>query len=215
MQRNVPGPVLGLVALLGGLVVFSVVALYIYYPAPKEAFEEILRVRTEAITAVRTGHKEEAIRQIQHWDLLTRKLQVGVFIRTGKMDAETGKATEDLREGAWRICGTPCWRTTSTRQRELLAAVEEAYQEVPRLLPARRSARAEGGRVRTTPSASGRRRWQHHRRAGHPPQLPDRLHARNNWANTGSGRADSYFFSVAFAYADHEWSSAASKTNIE
>ena len=38
------------------------------------------------------------MRQIQHWDLLTRKLQVGVFIRTGRMNPEAGQATEDLRE---------------------------------------------------------------------------------------------------------------------
>jgi hypothetical protein len=96
-NRDVPGPVLGVVALIG-LVVFSVVALYIYYPDQKQAFDEIVRVRADALAAVHSGHKEEAIRQIQHWDLLTRKLQVGVFIRTGKMDAETSKATEDLRE---------------------------------------------------------------------------------------------------------------------
>jgi uncharacterized protein len=96
-NRNVPGPVLGLLALLG-LVIFSVVALYIYYPAPKEAFQEIVRVRAEASTAVLSGHKEEAVRQIQQWDLLTRKLQVGVFIRTGRMNPEATQTTEDLRE---------------------------------------------------------------------------------------------------------------------
>jgi hypothetical protein len=30
--------------------------------------------------------------------LLTRKLQVGAFIRTGRIDPETKQATEDLRE---------------------------------------------------------------------------------------------------------------------
>ena len=50
-NRDVPGPVLGVIALLG-LIVFSVVALYIYYPAPKEAFDEIVMVRAEAVTAV-------------------------------------------------------------------------------------------------------------------------------------------------------------------
>lgn len=40
-NRDVPGPVLGLSAILG-LGSFSVVALYIYYPAPKEAFAEII-----------------------------------------------------------------------------------------------------------------------------------------------------------------------------
>jgi uncharacterized protein len=96
-NRNVPGPVLGLVALVG-LVLFSVVALYIYYPAPKEAFAEIIRVRADAVLAVNTGHKEEAIRQIQQWDLLTRKLQVGAFIRTARMDTNITQVTEDLRE---------------------------------------------------------------------------------------------------------------------
>jgi uncharacterized protein len=93
----VPGPILGLTALLG-LVAFSVVALYIYYPAPEEAFKEIIRVRAEALTAVNSGHKDEAIRQIQYWDLMTRKLQVGVFIRTGHMNPKASKSAEDLRE---------------------------------------------------------------------------------------------------------------------
>lgn len=126
-KRDVPGPVLGLVALLG-LVVFSMVALYIYYPAPKEAFDEIVRVRTEAITAVRTGHKEEAIRQIQHWDLLTRKLQVGVFIRTGTMDAETSKATEDLRERLEELRDA-ILANDLAKAKELLTPVEEAYRK--------------------------------------------------------------------------------------
>jgi uncharacterized protein len=114
-----------LVALLG-LIVFSFVALYIYYPAPKEAFDEIVRVRTEAITAVRTGHKEEAIRQIQHWDLLTRKLQVGVFIRTGKMNVEVTKITEDLRERLEELRDALLAGNVS-EAKEMLPKVEEAY----------------------------------------------------------------------------------------
>lgn len=97
LNRPVPGPVLGAVALLG-LAAFSVAALFIYYPAPDAVFKEIAQVRAEALSAVNSGHKEEAVRQIQHWDVLTRKLQVGVFIRTGKMHKEAGKKTEDLRE---------------------------------------------------------------------------------------------------------------------
>jgi len=127
LSRDVPGPVLGVVALLG-LVVFSVVALYLYYPAPKEAFDEIVRVRTDAITAVRTGHKEEAIRQIHHWDLLTRKLQVGVFIRTGKLDEEAGKATEDLRERLEDLRDAMLADDVD-KAKQLIPAVEEAYRK--------------------------------------------------------------------------------------
>jgi len=96
-NMHVPAPVLGLVV-LGGLVAFSIAALYIYYPDPNQAFTEITQVKTEALTDVRTGKKEGAIRHIAHWDLLTRKVQVGVFIRTGRMDEVGGDLTEDLRE---------------------------------------------------------------------------------------------------------------------
>lgn len=96
-NRPVPGPVLGLVS-LGGLVVFSVVALFIYYPAPDDVFKEVSRVRADAFSAVRSRNAEEAVRQLQHWDLLTRKLQVGVFLRTGRLDPEAAKRAEDLRE---------------------------------------------------------------------------------------------------------------------
>jgi hypothetical protein len=97
LNWKVPGPVLGLVA-LAGLVVFSVVALYIYYPPPQEVFDEMSRVRANAVLAIRLGQKEEGIRQLSHWDLLTRKLQVGVFLRTGKLDPEAAKRAEALRE---------------------------------------------------------------------------------------------------------------------
>ena len=129
-NRKVPGPVLGLVALLG-LVVFSVVALYIYYPAPREAFAEIVRIRADAVVAVKTGHKEEAIRQIQQWDLLTRKLQVGVLIRTGRMDTEVTKVTEDLRE-----------RLEDLRDALLAGNLAEAKEMLPRVEEAYRRCRA-------------------------------------------------------------------------
>jgi uncharacterized protein len=125
-NRDVPGPILGLTALLG-LIVFSVVALYLYYPAPQEAFEEIVSVRARAIVAVNTGHKEEAIRQIQHWDLLTRKLQVGVFIRTGRMNAEVTKITEDLRERLEDLRDA-LLAGNLTEAKDMLPKVEEAYR---------------------------------------------------------------------------------------
>jgi uncharacterized membrane protein YraQ (UPF0718 family) len=96
-NRDVPGPVLGLVA-LGGLIVFSGVALYLYYPSPRDAFTDIGRVRADALVAVRTGRVDEAVRQIGQWDLLTRKLQVGILIRTGRMDPEVNQLADDLRE---------------------------------------------------------------------------------------------------------------------
>lgn len=97
LNRGVPGPVLGLVV-LAGLVTFSVVALYIYYPASEDAYQEIIQVRADALTAVRTGKKQDAIRQLENWDLLTRKLQVGEFLRTGYLEGEKKDKAEALRE---------------------------------------------------------------------------------------------------------------------
>lgn len=125
-NRDVPGPVLGLAA-LAGLVVFSVVALYIYYPAPEEAFTEIAAVHADAFVAVNTGRKEEAIRQIQRFDDLTRKLQVGVFIRRGKMDAEAGQATEDLRERLEELRDA-LLANNLAEAKEMLPKVEKAFR---------------------------------------------------------------------------------------
>lgn len=88
---------LGLVA-LGGLVAFSVAALCVFYRSSQDALDEIVRVRTEALSAAHSGNREEAIRQLEHRDLLTRKLQVGVFIRTGSLDPKAAKSAEGLRE---------------------------------------------------------------------------------------------------------------------
>jgi len=129
-NRDVPGPVLGLIALVG-LVLFSVVALYIYYPAPADAFTQIVQVKTEAMYSVNLGHKEEAIRQIQKWDLLTRKLQVGLFLRTGRFDPQVATATEELRE-----------RLEEMRDALIADQIEEAQDMRSRVEEAFRACRA-------------------------------------------------------------------------
>lgn len=125
LNRAVPGPVLGLVALLG-LIMFSVVALYIYYPDPDYGFDEIVRVRAEAITAIRSGNSEEAIRQLEHWDLLSRKVQVGIFLRTGRLDPEIARLTEDLREEMEEMRDALLAKELETA-RERLPDLEKAY----------------------------------------------------------------------------------------
>lgn len=84
-QRPIPGPVLGVCALLA-LVLFGVVAMYLYYPPPETVFEDMTAARVNTVVSVRTRQQAESIRRLEHWDLLTRKLQVGVFIRTGRLD---------------------------------------------------------------------------------------------------------------------------------
>jgi hypothetical protein len=125
-NRSVPGPVLGILALLG-LVLFSVVALYIYYPNVHDGFEEIVRVRADALTAVRSGHKEEAIRQIERWDLLSRKVQVGVFLRTGRLLDNQAQATQALRDLLEKLRDA-LLANDLPAAKEMIIKVEEAHR---------------------------------------------------------------------------------------
>ncbi|MDB5309290.1 MAG: hypothetical protein JWO38_3492 [Gemmataceae bacterium] len=125
-DRPLPGPVLG-AAGLAGLVVFSVAALYVYYPAPKEAFDEMVRVKADALTSVNAGNREEAIRQIERWDLLTRKVQVGAVIRTGRLDAAAAATADDLRERLEELRDA-LLAGNGAEAKELVRKVEAAYR---------------------------------------------------------------------------------------
>jgi uncharacterized membrane protein YraQ (UPF0718 family) len=97
LSADVPPRVLGVVA-MAVLVVFSIVSLYTFYPPHPEVLEEMTMVKTEALSAVMAGNKQEAVRQLEALDLLTRKLQVGIFLRTGRNDPETTRMADELRE---------------------------------------------------------------------------------------------------------------------
>lgn len=80
----VPPAVLGGLV-LAGLVVFSGVGCYAYYPTSDEVFEEISIAKGEALSAGLSGnvtHAEYWIDVYQEW---TRKLEVGTFLRTGSL----------------------------------------------------------------------------------------------------------------------------------
>ncbi len=93
----IPGPVLGAIALVG-LIAFSIVGAFLYYPNRSQCMTEMFAVYAETAVAVRTGHKEEAIRQLERWDLLVRKLEVGTYLRSFTVTDEQSKTAEDLRE---------------------------------------------------------------------------------------------------------------------
>ncbi len=80
----VPGPVLGGIALTG-LVAFSLIGCYAYYPAPKEIFAEMSILRAEVLSAAHRGNKKHAVHFIPVRDDWTRRLQVGVFLREGSL----------------------------------------------------------------------------------------------------------------------------------
>lgn len=126
-NREVPGPVLGVCILLG-LIALSVVALFIYYPAPQDVFEEMTRVRADTWVAVRSQRGEEAVRLIERWDLLTRKLQVGDFLRTGRVDDEAVQKIVTLRESLEQLRDVLLDHELE-KGKNLLDEIEKAYRQ--------------------------------------------------------------------------------------
>ncbi len=64
-----------------GLIAFSIVACYAYYPSPEETLEEMRIARGETLTAATSGDVEHALHWIGVWDEWSRKLEVGYAIR--------------------------------------------------------------------------------------------------------------------------------------
>jgi hypothetical protein len=81
---SLPAPVLGLVALLG-LVGFSVVGCYVFYPAPAEVIEEMTILKAEVLSAAMSGDWKHVEHFVPVWDDWTRRLQVGAFLREGSI----------------------------------------------------------------------------------------------------------------------------------
>lgn len=79
-----PSSVLG-VAILAGLVAASIVGCYLYYPPPDVTLEEMSFVRAEAISAAASRDKMTAVRNLERYDELTRRLQVGYYLRHGSL----------------------------------------------------------------------------------------------------------------------------------
>ena len=87
-----PGWVLGL-AMVIGLIVASVMGCYLYYPAPDALLGDLRIVNTEAVLSARNKEWEAAEKWIVYSDDLSRRLEVGVFLRNGSVsEFKTTKA---------------------------------------------------------------------------------------------------------------------------
>ena len=80
----VPGPVLAMVGLLT-IVAGSMVGCFAYYPDPTETLEELNLARTEALSAALGGKSEQALHWIPVCESWNRRLQVGTYIRYGRL----------------------------------------------------------------------------------------------------------------------------------
>lgn len=97
LNARVPGPVLGVCALLG-LIIFSIAGAYVYYPPTEQALTEMSQYRTEVIIGIRLGKSREAIRDLELLDDITRRMEVGAVIRRFRYDQEGSKVCQQLRE---------------------------------------------------------------------------------------------------------------------
>jgi len=81
-ERPVPAPALGGIALVG-LVLFSVVGCYSYYPAPEDAFGDMRILTTELSSAAMHGDRTAAEHYIPLLSVWSRRIQVGAYLRRG------------------------------------------------------------------------------------------------------------------------------------
>jgi uncharacterized membrane protein YraQ (UPF0718 family) len=127
----VPAAALGMVGLLG-LVVFSIVGCYMYYPSPRETFEEMHIIRAEVLTAASSGNKKHAAHFIPVWDEWTRKLQVGAFLREGSNRPYRRMKTKVFRDRL-EFLKHAIEDDDKLEIREYSAAVQNAYSRMRRV----------------------------------------------------------------------------------
>lgn len=86
-----------------GLVVASVAGAYLYYPAPNELLPEMFNVNTDCYLDSRNGKWEAAEKWIAYSDDLSRRLEVGVFLRNGSVDPFKTAKAKNYREKLDRV----------------------------------------------------------------------------------------------------------------
>lgn len=96
-DRVLPGWVLGAVS-IAGLVIASIVGCYLYYPAPDEVFADMDIINTNCLISSRTKEWDAADKWIRYCDDLSRRLEVGVYLRTGKVDEFQSAKAKIYRE---------------------------------------------------------------------------------------------------------------------
>lgn len=97
LNREVPGWVLGLTVVIG-LITASVTGCYLYYPAPKDLLADMSMINTECVLSARLEDWEAAEKWIGYSDDLSRRLEVGVFLRQGKVAEFQGSKARVYRE---------------------------------------------------------------------------------------------------------------------
>ncbi|MEM8680975.1 MAG: hypothetical protein AAGF97_16645, partial [Planctomycetota bacterium] len=128
LNVTVPGPVLGGVAILG-LIAFSVVGCFVYFPAPEQTLEDMRYARVDALSYAASKNVEKAVRSIELYDDLTRRLQVGYFLRHGKL-SEFQQAKAKLLRGRLEQLKDILESRDFDRERQASIAVSNAHRRL-------------------------------------------------------------------------------------
>jgi uncharacterized membrane protein YraQ (UPF0718 family) len=122
---SIPAPVLGGIA-LAGLVGLSVVGCFVYYPAPGEVFEEMSILKGEVLTAALSGDRKHAEHFLPAWAEWTRRLEVGTFLREGRLSPYR-KAKAKLFRDRLELLKHAIEEGDREESREYVASVSRAY----------------------------------------------------------------------------------------
>lgn len=95
---RIVSPRLVAVICIMGLVAFSIVGCYAYYPSPKETLEEMRIARTEVLTGASGGDYKAALLWIPVLDEWSRRLEVGAAIRNFELRPYQHTQAHLLRE---------------------------------------------------------------------------------------------------------------------
>ena len=79
-----PAWVIGMVS-CAGLVGVSIFGTYLYYPEPESLLDDLSAINASCVVAARTGDWEGVDKWVTYCDDLSRRLEVGVFLRTGNI----------------------------------------------------------------------------------------------------------------------------------
>ena len=83
---------------VGVLLTTLVLVVYVYYPPIDQLFEDMGSIRANAITAVKTGHPDIAMQELQAWDALAAKLTMSAALRRADIEANASDSARELRQ---------------------------------------------------------------------------------------------------------------------
>ena len=82
---RIVGPNIVGATLLCGLIALSIVMCYAFYPSRDECLEEIKFIRADALSGATSGDYEHTKFWIPRWDEWSRRMEVGVYLRSGRV----------------------------------------------------------------------------------------------------------------------------------